>query len=123
MHVGLLIYIRPSLDPVVLLCLTRLDRCAPSLRASILPFSFFARLYGLDKHPVLLMHRFHLRFAPAFQSLMQTSQIPKDLEFLNRLRATTRMSTGALGALDDPLVFQTNVFKSGSVPVDSTWHL
>ena len=33
-----------------------------------------------------------------------------------------RVSTGALGALDDPLVVQTKIWKSCWVPVDNTYH-
>ena len=37
--------------------------------------------------------------------------------------AKKRVSTRALGALDDPLVVPTNIWKSGRVPVDITQHL
>ena len=39
---------------------------------------------------------------------------------IESLRAKKRLSTVAPGALDDSLVVQTNILKSGSVPVDDT---
>ena len=42
---------------------------------------------------------------------------------IESLWTKNRVSTGALGALDDPLVVQTKIWKSVWVCVDSTYHL
>ena len=42
---------------------------------------------------------------------------------IESLRAKKRVSTGALRALDDPLVVQTKIRKSGQVRVDNIYHL
>ena len=42
---------------------------------------------------------------------------------IESLCAENRVSTWALGALDDQLVVQTKIWKTGSVPVDNTQRL
>ena len=42
---------------------------------------------------------------------------------IESLWANKRVSTGALGALDDPLIVHTKIWKSGWVPVDNIYHL
>ena len=42
---------------------------------------------------------------------------------IESLWTKNRVSTGALGALDDPFVVQTKIWKSSWVPVDNAYHL
>ena len=58
--------------------------------------------------------------ATSFCALQSLTVGPLIIELL---RVKKRVSTGALGALDDPRVVQTKISKSGQVRVDNSYHL